>query len=220
MKNALLIITLFAITFFTACEEDLCLQGSGTINEYPLNVNIFSGISLLGPINLKVQQGNAQVVTVEAEPEMYSELTYRVNNEILEIGYEGNVECFDTDFGVTVNVTVPDISYISVNGISEIESVGDLNVETLNLAISGKADVTLTGSTNAQNIDLSGELIAHNFELEVKGLSLDISGLANMEVSCINTLDIEVSGSANIDYKGSPQITQNVSGSLNLTDKN
>lgn len=220
MKIFQIIIALVIGATFMACEDDLCLQGSGNLQQYDINVDDISGVALIGPINLNVSQGSAQEITVDAEPELFTELTYSVKDRVLEIGYKGNVECFDTDYGVLVNVTVPDLNYISVNGISVIKTIGELEIDKLDLSISGSAEVTLTGKAENQHIDLSGELNTYNFGFEVTNLSMDISGLANMEVNCTSAMDIEVSGSADIAYKGDPQINQNVSGSLNLTDSN
>lgn len=221
MKNSFYVITVFILFIFTACsEENLCLIGSGKVEHYELSTDSFNEISLIGPVNLSVKQGQTLSVDVDAEPEIFSELTYTVKNGLLEIGFEENITCFETDLGVWVNVTLPNITAIYQSGVSEIISEGDLDVPQLDLSISGTADVTLLGQVDNQFIESSGVLVARNFNFQSKNVRLDISGIADVEILCSDKLDLEVEGSAKVLYKGKPLISQDISGELELVDAN
>ena len=212
---------LAAIIILSGCdEEDLCLKGSGTVNEYPLSITNFDEISIFGPVTLRFSQGSETTVSVDAEPEIFSELSYEVKNGLLEIGLKQNVSCFDTDHGVWVNVTVPDLQTIYQSGASEILSDGDINFDRLNLYVSGTAEVMLSGQVETHKIVSSGVLNANNFNFLTRNTSVDISGSADLELSCSENLDIKVEGSAAIYYKGRPEITNDSSGSLQLIDSN
>ena len=212
---------LAAIIILSGCnEEDLCLKGSGTVNEYPLSLTNFDEISIFGPVNLRLSQGSEIAVSIDAEPEIFSELSYEVKNGVLEVGFKQNVSCFDTDHGVWVNATVPDLQTIYQAGVSEIISDGDLNFDQLDLYVSGTAEVMLSGQADTHKIVSSGVINTNNFDFVTRNTSVDISGAAELELTCSDKLDIKVEGSATIYYKGNPEITNNSSGSLQLIDSN
>jgi hypothetical protein len=214
-------IILFAVIILSGCnEEDLCLKGSGTVNEYQLTVTDFDELSIYGPVNLRLRQGPDIAVSVDAEPEIFSELSYEVKNGALEIGFKQNISCFETDHGVWINATVPDLRNIYQSGVSEIESDGDLDFNQLNLYVSGTAEVKLSGQVETHKIVSSGLLNAKNFNFLTKNTSVDISGAVDLELSCSENLDIKVEGSATIYYKGNPEIVNNSTGSLQLIDSN
>ena len=214
-------IILLAIIILSGCtEEDLCLKGSGTVNEYQLTVTNFDELSIYGPVNLRLSQGPEITVSVNAEPEIFSELSHEVKNSVLEIGFKQNISCFETDHGVWVNVTVPDLKSIYQSGVSEILSDGVLNFNELSLYVSGTAEVMLSGQAETHKIVSSGILNTNNFNFLTRNTSVDISGAADLELSCSEILDIKVEGSASIYYKGHPEITNNSSGSLQLIDSN
>jgi hypothetical protein len=220
MKN-LFVILLFASLLTQGCsEDDLCLIGSGSLNEYTLDLDEFKNVTLIGPINLRIIQAPDSEVTVDAEPEIFSELTYEVKSGTLRIGFEENITCFETDYGVWVNVTLPDIETISSSGVSEIISDGDLELDYLELDISGTSYVELSGRVTDQIIESSGVLNTKNFELITDNTDINISGTGELEITCNDHLDIEVSGAATVSYKGNPTINQDVSGSLNLINAN
>ena len=213
---------LFVLIIIMACDadNDLCLKGSGDVNDYTLELDSFDEVKLTGPVNLRITQGMGQEVIVMAEPEMYQHLSYRVINKRLEIGYEDNIKCFDTNFGVWINVTVPDINAVSVEGASEIRSSGDLTLDKLAIDISGTGDIEITGNVDEQIINVAGTINLNNFELSTETTEITIAGAGTLEVAVEELLDITVSGAATIRYKGNPQIKQDISGTLNLENAN
>ena len=220
MKN-LFVILVFALLLSQGCkEDDLCLIGSGTVTEYQLQVDEFENISLFGPVNLRIKQAPNFEVSVDAEAEIFSELSYEVKDGTLEIGFKENVTCFETDYGVWVNVTIPEITNISSSGVSDIVSDGDLDLANLNMDVSGTSNIELSGFVNEQTIISSGLVAVKNFELQTNSTTINVSGSGDFEISTANTLDLDVSGIATVSYKGNPTINQEVSGSLNLINAN
>lgn len=222
IQKWLLLFAIVSATFLQSCveDEDLCLTGSGKVNEYDISVSQFDKISILGPVNLRIKQGPVQNITVFAEPELMQPIKYKVSNGELEIGYEDNITCFNTNFGVWIAITVPDLKEINAIGDNIIESDGILDLNDLYIFTSGKSMMNLTGKVTSQSIFSSGQTVVNHFNLLTQSTILDISGEGTLEVSCETELDIEVDGLATISYKGNPTITQKVTGSLNLIDAN
>ena len=213
---------LLAVFVLFACnnDEQTCVQGSGITDDYVLTLNTFNSIALEGPINLNITQGPNQEVVVVAEPEIFVLMTQEVDNGTLEIGFEDNTQCFDTNVGVTVNVTLPDLESIQVAGVSDVQSVGMLDLDALNVTVAGTANVTLAGSVDTFSLESSGVTTMRNFDLISQAVTVIIAGTGDLELTAEATLNIIVSGAATIKYKGTPQITQQVSGTLSLIDSN
>ncbi len=218
----LLIPFLAGCFFLVSCDdnEDLCLRGSGTVTEYELSFSSFDMIALEGPINLRFRQGPVQEVSVFAEPEMFSPLEYEVRNGTLEIGYPDNVRCFETDYGVWVDVTVPELEAVALSGSGIVENDEALDQLSITVIISGEGEVYLFGEVEHQRLVVSGSMYADNFDLDSEDTELVVSGSAEINVSCSEMLDLEISGAAVVRYKGNPQIDQQVSGSLDLINAN
>lgn len=216
MRTTILFMLLFAIAF-TACDDDdaLCLKGDGNVQEYELDLADFDEIQLVGPVDLEIKQGPEQSVFVRAEAPMYNDLEYRVKDNELEIGYE-DIRCFETDFGVTVMVTLPDVKSISVDGPSQVMSIGELDLDKLEVNVSGSAEVMLEGEAETCEVDVSGSIEMYNFGFVNQRTDIDISGSAEMEVFTEQELNIDISGSATIRYMGDPVVDENVSGTLDL----
>ena len=221
MKNVTVYL-LLALVCLSSCQEDaLCLKGSGTTNTYSIPLSSsFKNIALQGPVNLSVTQGDTLMVEVVAEPEMYNELEYQVKNNQLKIGYDQNVRCFETEVGVWVNVTMPDVDKISSDGISIIKSDGKLELNTLTIDIDGVGDVELSGTIQTQYLRVSGSAEIKNLKLQSAETYIDVQGSAEVDVAVSTMLDIEVDGSADIHYSGDPMINKNVSGHLDLSKVN
>ena len=221
MKNLLLTLVCISIFINSGCnEENLCLKGSGTVKNYQLDVSTFDEISLIGPVNLRIKQGSSPSLNVDAEPEMFAELSYSVKNGLLEIGFKDNISCFESNHGVWINATVPDIKAIEQSGESDIVSDGQLSLNLLTIQVSGIANISLSGQVDQQLIESSGIASIQNFNFHSRQTSIEVSGEGDIEVSCAEKLDIDVDGSAVIYYVGDPNITQKSSGTLEIVDAN
>ncbi|MDH5398998.1 MAG: DUF2807 domain-containing protein, partial [Cyclobacteriaceae bacterium] len=206
MKNLIIISALFALFMQGCTEEDIILTNQGNITEYQLNVEDYENVSLLGPVNLRITQGNEISTSVETTPGIFNELVWEVKDQTLEIGFDRNISHIDPDVAVWVNVTLPGIKKIAGSGLNNIVSEGDLDLPSLGLHVSGNANIALTGKVNEQTISVSGMADINNFGLSSLNTSISISGIGDVEVSCTESLDVEVSGSAWIAYKGNPVI--------------
>ena len=220
MKRLIFLMSFTFLILQSCDDDDLCLRGGGTLETFTLNLDDFDRVELTGPVNLRITQGAEQEVTVEAENELFSAMDHEVKNGTLEIGFEGNVRCFETSHGVWVNITVPDLERIKASGQGEIISQGDIMLDRLEFNSSGSYNLSLSGEVDEMTVDVSGIIEATNFDLITSKTFIDISGSADLEVNCTDVLDLKVSGSAVVKYKGSPQITQDISGSLELLDRN
>ena len=223
MKRISWLVTVLIIAFQSCGLDDdqgLCLIGSGVYNDYTIELDPFNEIVLFGPVDLNIVQDEQQQVTINAEPEIFDYISYEVVNQRLEIGIKENLDCFESEEGVMIRVTVPDIESIFALGLSDINAIGNLDLDKLRIDIQGGANIILRGTVEEQIIDVSGEVRLYNFDLLTDITKIIVNGAAEIEVSCESILDIQVTGVATISYKGRPQISRTGTGNINLIDSN
>lgn len=216
MKTQILI-SIFCLSILFSCsEEDLCLTGSGQVETHELQTSAFENVTIYGPVNLRFRQSNSRTLTVVAEPEMYRNLSHTVINNTLFIGIEGNVRCFNTEYGIWIDVSAPNINYIKSQGMNEIVSDGPIYQDRIKIVTEGDATLQLSGVVREQVIAVSGALNAKNFDLQTERTVIKVEGSGDFEISCSDELDIDVRGSATVLYKGAPTIKVEKDGSLSL----
>ena len=195
-KISLLICLIPAILVSCSNDDDqgLCLIGSGAYNDYTIQLDPFNEIALFGPVDLEILQDEEQKVIITSEPEIINYVSYEVNNQRLDIGIKDDLDCFETDEGVTISISVPDLESIYVVGYSDISSIGDLQLDNLLFDIQGAANITISGTVDEQEIDVSGEVRLYNFDLLSDQSDINVNGSAEIEVTCESQLDINVTG--------------------------
>ena len=216
MKSSILVSMVCLSILFSCSDEKLCLRGSGRVETYELQAGAFEDIYIYGPVNLRFKQSETVNLSVVAEPEMFSNLSYRIHDKSLFIGFEGSVSCFETEYGVWVDVSLPQLKYINAQGSNEIMSVGPIYQDRIRIVTDGTAKVQLAGTVQEQDITVSGSLMARNFDLLSARTSIKIDGSGDLEIACSDQLTIDVEGAAMIAYKGEPAIKIEKRGSLSL----
>ena len=221
--NRILFLLVFATLAFQACDNDndpACINGSGTTQTYELTLSDFNRIVTVGPVNVRYTQDTFQRVVITAEPEIYELMDIKVTNEVLELDFEDDSPCFNTNVGITAEITVPDLKGIDVSGSSAIITTDSVFLDEFTLDVSGSANLNGMGVIETLTINTSGLISAQLFDIEVAEATIDVSGTCNVDIFCTDVLNINISGSAVIRYMGNPTINQNVSGTLNLIDAN
>lgn len=99
-----------------------------------------------------------------------------------------------------------------------IEGSGDTNVSsvtthTITARLSGSGSAALMGSTDSQQINVSGSGKYNADSLDSKTVTASTAGNGDITVKVSETLDATVNGSGSIFYTGSPQVTQKDNGS-------
>jgi Putative auto-transporter adhesin, head GIN domain len=180
----------------------------------------FTEISISGIGDVFISQGDKEKVTVSASEK---------SQPLIEVINEGNTLIIrrknEANFkgGATINITLRDISKLSVSGIGKIRTtsllklqdlectisaMGNLELElqcnNLKAKISSIGDLSLKGSAAVADIVLSGMGNFHALDFEIGTLTAKMSGMGNAEVYAKESIDIKASGMGNLRYKGNP----------------
>jgi len=211
------------------------VPGSGKIQTETRKPGAFEAIAIEYPgAEITVQQGDKEVIAIEADDNLLPQLSTEVLLGKLTIK---NVE---TDWKTTVNPSKPVKINIAVKDLSEIllsAPVGDLKVNdlqagTLKLVVSGGAQVRLNGIqvdrldsvlSGAGDIQVSGT--ADELKLVLSGLGdfnaadlqsnkadIELSGMGGATVRVEDELAATITGAGSIQYFGNPHVEQSVNG--------
>lgn len=160
-----------------------------------------------GDINMDVTVSNVTTAKVEGSGDI--RLSGTTTELKCEIEGLGNINTSEVN---------AEIVEAKIEGAGNI--VCDVSSE-LKIDIDGSGRVSATGTATRQDIKLDGTGDVRNFGLAADDTNIDISGLGDVEVNCINTLSVKISGAGSVCYRGTPTIENlNIDGLGNLQDCN
>ena len=229
-----------AWSFFNLGDFNGSVRGSGLVFSQTRQLADFSSIQVNYPVELTVQQGNANTLAISAEDNLLPQLATRVSGSTLYI------ESSQPDWMKRVTPTRPVILHLTVKDLQQVDfpsagtlAIGKLQTDHLDLSISGAGSVTLSdltaqklsvnlsgagnitagGSAANLNLDISGFGSFQGANLAAQTADVTISGAGNATVWAKTSLNVEISGTGSVNYYGSPQISRQVSGLGSVTSQ-
>jgi hypothetical protein len=201
------------------------IRGNGDVIVKVHDVKAFSELELSGILNVYIEQGDKESVTVETDENLH---------EYIIIENHGNSLIIDTQERISIKqkremnvyVTVRDINRLKISGVGYVETAEILRLKNLDLIIKSVGNVTLdleadnldARLSSIGNVSLSGKigkaeisnkgvgkLAAYDLHNEV--LKLRAAGLGKTEVYASKELAIKSTGVGNVYYKGDAVIT-------------
>ena len=197
----------------------------------------FTAVAATGSMRVILRQGSPQRVEVAASAADQARVETEVRDGSLRIGRrrEGQkrweTERFDGP--VTVYVTAPTLTAVSISGSGDLRVEGAVQAEDLLVSVSGSGsltmpqltarsltttvtgsgDATLGGSSPRHSISVSGSGEVRAADLRTDDTTVRVSGSGNARVNAAKTLAARTSGSGSVLVSGNPQITSSKSGS-------
>lgn len=206
----------------SGCEFEQKLEGNGSITTKRIFVQDFTELDIDGVFNVYLKQEDdfrVEVITDE-------NLQYLVEvDQISDVLYIKTDE--ESDYQATqmdVYISVPDISYINLEGVTALYSEGTLflsdlsvdknntgylqlniNLNKLTLNSYGSGDIELFGKANQTIIynSMVGNIDAFNFITNSMNLIHD--GTGNIEIFVLESLEIALTGVGDVYCKGNPE---------------
>ncbi len=163
-------------------------QGGGDIQTESRTVPAFVRVAVDNGIRATIAVGPVTSVQVKAQPNILPLVATDVADGTLRVHATGT---YQTDVAVEVDITNPDIEFVSLGGGSHAEvTTGD--IDSFQIALSGGSNMTATGTTSALALQASGGSRADLGTLHAMHVALDMSGGSNATVSAT----VEVTGTA------------------------
>jgi hypothetical protein len=207
------------------------VRGSGSVVEEERDLTGFSSIALRGIGRVKIEQGDAPALRIEAEDNLIPYIETRVEGTMLVIRARERTHLRPTR-PLVFHVTVVDLDRLEISGSGDADADG-LTLDDLSLSVSGSGDVAITDLqadaveariSGSGSIDLSGS--ARNLDLSITGsgdyraagletveAKVRISGSGSALLNASDQLEARISGSGSVRYVGNPSVVSSVTGS-------
>ncbi|MGA9120321.1 MAG: head GIN domain-containing protein [Bacteroidota bacterium] len=193
------------------------IVGSGRIVSEQRPVSPFTGIQVVGIAKVTITQDTIETLRVEADDNILARVVTSFNGGMLIVnlqeGSYGNIT-------VNIFVSMNTVERLECTGAADFLTAGPIHVDGVVCRITGTGHISLTGSTTAQTIEITGAGEVHNFAFTSSHSSVLISGTGNVEVHAADELNAVIAGTGNIVYSGNPPVVhQTISGVGNINPK-
>ena len=207
-----------------------CVKGTGEVVTREIPVAMLNAIVVEGSTDVTVLRGDTQRVEITGQPELIALIKTKVDNGVWEIT---TTECYSSDRGLSVRLTVPMLNSVIVEGSGNVTSEEVFNTGKTRLGIHGSGsiaidtlhegslEVVIDGSGSASMHGTCRELDLHSNgsgDLRAMGLAANeanvfLEGSGSAEITVISMLDAELSGSGSLRYNGKPEVSTKLEGS-------
>ncbi|MFN2458170.1 MAG: head GIN domain-containing protein [Chitinophagaceae bacterium] len=209
--------------------------GNGVFASKTHNVEGFNNITVSGPIDVFISQGNDFTVKVEGDENLLEYIEIEEHGDELEISPKDRYN-LRPKAGIKVFVIAPVFDQLSVAGSGSIKSQtkitnsnkmqvnvggsGDVLIEadapTITTNIGGSGSISVKGNTRNFIVHIGGSGEINAFDLLSETTNVNIAGSGDAEISASKELHIKIAGSGDVAYKGNPVVKQNTVGSGNI----
>lgn len=220
MKKFLIFI---AIAGLMSCNMK---SGSGNIIEQDRNLSNFTSIKVAGDFEVKVKQGNAYSVRIEADDNLIDDIRTVVKNDELVISYKSNTNLRNSQ--MTVYVTAPALNSLRSSASAEIIAEGTIRSDNslklsassgstitatvdapvIEASVSSGSEMDLKGRTRDLDLEASSGASANAYELNSENTVASVSSGASLDVFASVKLDASASSGGTINYKGAATVVK------------
>lgn len=222
-------------TIFSSCSLD-CVTGTGDMITELRSVESFHSILLECSADVNIVQDqniNEPIVEVVAQAEILERLSLSVVHDQLVIDMTG---CTINSTSPQVNITVPALQEIVLDGSGDIfgedvlegekisivvDGSGNIDLwlayEQVEVLIDGSGDVTLQGKAKSMDVTVDGSGNLNAFALTSEQIEIMVDGSGDSRVNATQRLIVEVDGSGDVEYMGSPDVEIIDNGSGNVS---
>jgi hypothetical protein len=216
-----LVLVILSVMLFPAINSQsfIPVTGRGQSVDKKVNVSDFKSIDVSSGFDLILVQGNNESLTLTIQENLFEYVTARVEAGTLKIYTRNNLRPTQP---MKARITFKDINSLRVSGGGDIYGETPLNVESLDVNISGGGDFVSVINSGDLKYNLSGggdteiEGKAASYSINISGGG-DLKSKVNAErISCrivgggdlllrneakANSADIEISGGGDVDMK-------------------
>lgn len=238
MRNLVFGIAIISPAFFSACDTSNleCVRASSNIVTVERDHRDFRGIVLNELGDAILTQGPEYSVKLTGPDNVVALTESLTDGEILIIG---GSNCYNGEYNLKIEITAPEIQYVALAGIGQIETNGPLETDviqfevfglgeieaevfadTLYTTVSGKVDILYAGEVGYHQINTTGDHEIDAYPLETLDTSITLSGTGDTYVSAFEFLDVKISGTGDVYYLGEPLVIKDITGTGQVIDSN
>lgn len=185
---------------------------SGALADYSeeRDVEAFSRVKLDGMMDVTIEVGGEQSVTITVNKEKYlDDITTRVRGDrlIIDVDMDNGFFTLFKTIDIDVHITVPSLKEVELDGLGDIV-VHNVNAEDFRLTLDGMGTIDIDGTCENASfvLDGLGDLNARGFEC--KSVKLVIDGMGDAEIYASEFADVNLDGMGDVDIYGDPADTR------------
>ena len=210
----LLSFVIFSAFIFNACQdssvEHNTIVGSGNIVSEIRSISDCTGIEIISAGNVYLTQDTTQLIRIEADDNIISDVITREENGILLTGLTNKSY---SNITLKIYVSLKAIQELSVTGAGNIECTKAIQVDNLYSVINGAGNINLEGTANSFECIINGAGNVNAKDFIVKNCMANVNGAGNCSVNVTGNLKAVVTGVGSIFYYGNPiNVTSSVTG--------
>jgi hypothetical protein len=197
----------------------LLLAASAHADQQPRKLDNFVGINVKGPINMQVDIGKAQSVTITGEKAFIDNVQTVVDGGVLRVSYDDkgpkNIKGESK-----IVITVPALTSFRVQGAGQADLNG-VSGERIDISFEGAGALHANGKVKLLRLKAQGVGEVNTKELKTERADVNFNGMGDVAVHASDTLNLVVRGMGSLSYYGHPKtVNKSVGGfgSINAKD--
>jgi hypothetical protein len=197
----------------------LLLAASAHADQQPRKLDNFVGINVKGPINMQVDIGKAQSVTITGEKAFIDNVQTVVDGGVLRVSYDDkgpkNIKGESK-----IIITVPALTSFRVQGAGQADLNG-VSGERIDISFEGAGALHANGKVKLLRLKAQGVGEVNTKELKTERADVNFNGMGDVAVHASHTLNLVVRGMGSLSYYGHPKtVNKSVGGfgSINAKD--
>jgi hypothetical protein len=196
-------VVVVAVSLLLSCGN-VTVTGSGNITTQSRSVSGYTGISFAGAGELNITQGTTESLAITTDDNLMEYIETTVKDGVLYIKFREGVDLKPSDT-ITFDAAVISLNSVVFTGAGSLQAIG-LQVPSggFDFSVSGVADCVISGQTDRQDIVVSGTCTYEAPDFESASATVTISGVGNVTLWALDTLDVTISGVGNVYYYGTP----------------
>lgn len=229
-KRYIAFLLVIGTTFvFSSCA---CQTGNGKIVSEIREIGGITGIETRGIAEVRITQGGKYYCRISSDENIISSIKTVIKDGVLIIKES---RCIRSVTELTVEITLPELRSVKVDGANYLFSQNIVEVDNLELSMNGVGKMILDLRADSVRVDLNGvgevdlKGMANSLDVNVNGMGalealdllaadtdVDINGAGTCRVNTTNRLDVAIKGMGTVEYVGSPEVTPSVMGLGNV----
>jgi hypothetical protein len=200
MIKKLFVFFLLSVFTLSGCFHWSGVKGSGDIEEEYRDIDNFDEIDISGAFDVRVTVGESPRLQISGDDNLLKYVRTRVRGNKLIIDTKKEI---NPRRKLKVVASTEYLERLDVSGANSVKVRG-IDSEKFSANISGACTVSLVGSTNEFDVDLSGATNLYADDFRADRVRIDCSGASKAEVFARQYINADASGVSKISFYGNP----------------
>jgi Putative auto-transporter adhesin, head GIN domain len=222
---------------FDAAEamQDEAFADGKSITTEEQRTEKFAAINVAGPDNVMFATGDSWSIKAEGNSKAVATLRFKVKDGALYIGREKGSWYGESGKAVTITVTAPSISSVSLAGSGNFRGdklsgdkvsvdlagsgnvdIADVQSPVLKGEVAGSGDMKLAGKSAKASYSVAGSGDIDAAAVSSEAVDVSVAGSGNANVSASKSVEASIAGSGDVNATGGAKCTSSVVGSGKL----